>query len=280
VALARLAENPYLTVAGAGAMLLTLKTLLHTLLLPPGGPLLLAAAGAWLIGRARAVAARRCGWVLLAAGLGSLWVLATPAVANVLSKVAVRYPPLDLRVPVQAQAIVILGGGDSRRAAPEYGGAPAAAEGLLERVSYAGFLAQRTGLPVLVSGTEIEAHAMSASLARGFHIETRWVEDHSRDTFQNAAFSARILKPAGVSRIILVTDATHEWRAAHEFMSAGFDVIPAPEGAWQWHGAEVNRYIPNMEALAHSTEALYEIIGDIVRRALIALDLRRQSAPV
>ena len=30
-------------------MLIAIKTLLHTLLLPPGGPLLLATAGAWLI---------------------------------------------------------------------------------------------------------------------------------------------------------------------------------------------------------------------------------------
>jgi uncharacterized SAM-binding protein YcdF (DUF218 family) len=258
-------------------MLVTLKTLLHTLLLPPGGPLLLATAGAWLIGRAATVSARRCGWVLLAAGLGSLWVLATPAVANALSEAAQRYPPLDLSLPVRAQAIVILGGAESRPVAPEYGGAPAVESGLLERVSYGGFLAQRTGLPVLVSGSEIEARAMRASLARDFHVETRWVEDRSRDTFENAAFSARILRPAGVRRIILVTDAMHEWRAAHEFMSAGLEVVPGPEGAWQWHGSGVNRYIPNMGALAKSTEALYELIGDVVRRALISLDLRRQS---
>ena len=258
-------------------MLVSLKTLLHTLLLPPGGPLLLAAGGAWLLARARTVSARRCGWALLAAGLGTLWMLATPAVANVLSEAARRYPPLDLSLPVRAQAIVILGGGESRPVAPEYGGAPAAADGLLERVSYGGFLAQRTGLPVLVSGAEIEAQAMRASLARTFHVEARWVEDRSRDTFQNAAFTARILKPAGISRIILVTDASHEWRAAHEFMSAGFDVIPGPEGAWEWHGSGLNRYIPNMTSLAHSTEALYELGGDLVRRALITLDLRRQS---
>ena len=258
-------------------MFVTLKTLLHTLLLPPGGPLLLAMAGAWLLGRARTTAARRSAAVLLAAGLGSLWLLATPAIADMLNDAAQRCPPLDLSVPVSAQAIVILGGAESRPVALEYGGAPAVAAGLLERVSYGAFLAQRTGLPVLVSGAEIEAHAMSASLAREFHVETRWIEDRSRDTFQNAAFSARILKPAGVTRIILVTDATHEWRAAHEFMSAGFIVTPAPEGAWRWHGTGVNRYVPNMEALAHSTIALYELTGDLVRRALIALDLRRQS---
>jgi len=258
-------------------MLLTLKTLLHTLLLPPAGPLLLAAAGAWLMARAAGAPARRAGWTLLVSGLATLWVLATPAVANWLSEAATRYPALDLQHRPEAQAIVILGGAEARPVAPEYGGAPATGGGLLERVSYGAFLAQRMGLPVLVSGEDDEASAMRTSLAIEFHVPTRWVENHSRDTFQNAQFSARILKASGVQRIVLVTDATHEWRAAHEFMSAGVEVVPAPEGAWQWHGSGVRRYVPNMTALTHATEALYEMIGDLVRRTLAALDLRRQA---
>jgi uncharacterized SAM-binding protein YcdF (DUF218 family) len=262
---------------GGAGMLLSLKMFLHTLLLPPGGPLLLAALGAALLGAGRSLSARRAGWALLIAGLASLWVLATPVVAGVLSEAARRYPPLDLRHASEAQAIVILGGSVARSSAEEYGGEPAAAESLLERVSYGGFLAQRTGLPVLVSGEEIEARAMRATLARLFHVDTRWVENRSRDTFQNAAFSARLLKAAGVSRIILVTDATHEWRAAHEFMSAGLEVFPAPEGAWRAPASGVRRYVPTAGALVHSTEALYEIIGDLVRRTLAGLHLRRQA---
>jgi uncharacterized SAM-binding protein YcdF (DUF218 family) len=257
-------------------MLVTLKTILHTLLLPPGGPLLLAAIGAGLLARSTGRLARRTGWTLLVAGLLTLWGLATPAVANLLNKAAVRYPALDLHHLPDAQAIVILGGSEGRPSAPEYGGAPAAGGSLLERVSYGAFLAQRTGLPVLVSGEEDETSAMRASLAIEFHVPTRWVENHSRDTFENAEFSAPILEAAGVRRILLVTDATHEWRAAHEFMSAGLQVVPAPEGAWQWHGRGVMRYVPTMSSLTHSTEALYEMIGDVVRRLLAGLDLRRQ----
>jgi uncharacterized SAM-binding protein YcdF (DUF218 family) len=259
-------------------MLVSLKILLHTLLLPPGGPLLLAVAGAWLLGRGRSTGARRTGWTLLIAGIASIWLLATPVVANVLGAAARRCPPLDLRRASEAQAIVILGGSRASPSAEEYAGEPAVGGGLLERVSYGAFLAQQTGLPVLVSGEEGEARAMRASLARNFRIDPRWVENRSRDTFQNAAFSARLLRAAGVSRIILVTDATHEWRAMHEFMSTGLDVIPAPEGAWRWHSRGVNRYVPNMDALADSTEALYEMIGDLVRRALAGLGLRRQAA--
>jgi len=259
-------------------MLITLKSLLRTLLLPPGGPLLLAAAGACLVRWRSGAAARRAGWALLVAGLATLWVLATPLVADGLTRVVQRYPALDLSQPLRAQAIVILGGAESRDVAPEYGGQPAAAAGLLERIAYGAFVAQHTGLPVLVSGGDHEALAMRASLARNFHTETRWIEDQSRDTFQNALFSARILKAAGVRRIILVTDGDHEWRAVHEFASAGLSVVPAPTAVWvaPRHPSPL-RYVPNAAALEQSTEAIYELLGDLVRRTLAALDLRRQS---
>jgi uncharacterized SAM-binding protein YcdF (DUF218 family) len=258
-------------------MLIALKSLLHTLLLPPGGLLLLAAAGALLVRRG-GPSARRSGWALLITGLATLWVLATPLVAEGLTRLVQRYPPLDLSQPVHAQAIVILGGAASR-AAPEYGGRPAAAAGLLERITYGAYLAQRTGLPVLVSGDEHEVIAMRDTLARNFHVETRWVEGHSRDTFQNAMFSARILKGAGVSHIVLVTDGDHEWRAAHEFESAGLAVVAAPEGIWapplQAHSPL--RYLPNPSALEDSTAALYELLGNGARVIFAALHLRRQS---
>jgi len=84
-------------------MFIALKTLLRTLLLPPAGPLLLAAAGAFLIGRrGSGVGVRRTGWALLTAGLATLWLLAIPLVAGVLSRAAQRCPPLDLSRPVQA----------------------------------------------------------------------------------------------------------------------------------------------------------------------------------
>jgi uncharacterized SAM-binding protein YcdF (DUF218 family) len=258
-------------------MFITLKSLLHTLLLPPGGPLLVAAAGAWLL-RSRSAGAARAGWLLLGAGLASLWLLATPLVADALARAAEREPALDLTRASQAQAIVILGGGEERIAAPEYGGEPAPGSVLLERVTYAAFLAHHTGLPVLVSGTAEEALAMRASLARDFGIPVRWVEDHSRDTFQNAQFSSRLLKAAGVARILLVTDSAHEWRASHEFASAGLTVVPAPAGVWAPRETGLLRYLPRPTALARSSVALYELLGDVVRRALAALRLRTQEA--
>jgi uncharacterized SAM-binding protein YcdF (DUF218 family) len=257
-------------------MLITLKMILRLLILPPASPLLAAALGAWL-SRRRTPRARRAGWALLGAALVTLWLLSTPVVASVLTRLAQRCPPLDLSHPPNAQAIVILGGDSAREFAPEYGGAMVGSQ-LLERVSYGAFVARRTGLPVLVSGTAEEAQSMRVSLARDFGVRTRWSDAQSRDTFQNAADSSRLLRADGVMHIILVTSADHEWRAMQEFASAGLDVVPAPTDLWAPERAGVQPYLPSAAALRRSSEALYELIGDFAREVFALTRLRRQSS--
>ncbi|HYB63638.1 MAG TPA: YdcF family protein [Steroidobacteraceae bacterium] len=257
-------------------MFVTLKMLLGTLLLPPAGPLLLAGAGLWLLARRRTSdAAGTAALALAVTGLVALWLLSTPAIADVLTRLAERYPPLELTRPVRGQAIVILGGG-TERMAPEYGG-PAAGLELLERVSYGAYVARRTGLPVLVSGSAREALAMRATLARDFGITARWVDAESRDTFDDARFSARLLKADGIEHIVLVTSSSHEWRAAQEFMSAGLAVEPAPVHVWAPHAHEVEDYLPHAAGLLQSREALHELVGNLARPLLAATHLRRHE---
>ncbi|MBV8783376.1 MAG: YdcF family protein [Gammaproteobacteria bacterium] len=251
-----------------------LKAALRTLVLPPAGPLLLAAAGLVLLARSRA---RRLAFALLLAGLGALWLLATPVIAEQLWSLVARQPPLDPQQLGGAQAIVILGGGGARWRAPEYGFAPAAGDRLLERTAYGAYVARRTQLPVMVSGAIEEAAAMRGTLQRDFGIEVRWVDAASRDTFDNAQYSAQRLLPAGVTRIVLVTSASHMHRAAREFRSAGFTVTPAPVGVWAPHSYRLG-LLPTAAALDHSNEALYELLGEWVREALAALHLRRHDA--
>jgi uncharacterized SAM-binding protein YcdF (DUF218 family) len=257
-------------------MFITLKLLLRILLLPPAGPLLLAAAGVWLARRRASDTARRAGIALVVAGLATLWLLSMPVVADALTRLAERYPALDLSQPVRGEAIVILGGG-GERTAPEYGG-PAAGFELLERVGYGAYVARRTGLPVLVSGTAGEALAMRTTLLRDFGITTRWVNGESRDTFDDAQFSARLLKADGIARVVLVTSSSHEWRAAHEFASAGLAVEPAPVHVWAPYPRDFRDYLPRPLGLLRSTEAVSEILGNLVRELLAATHLRRHGA--
>jgi uncharacterized SAM-binding protein YcdF (DUF218 family) len=257
-------------------MFFLLKRLLKTLLLPPAGPLLLASLGVWLaLRRGASPAVRRAGSACILGGIVSLWLLATPVVADVLTRLAERYPALDPGQPLRAQAIVILAGGEGR-IAPEYGG-PAAGFELLERVSYGGYLARRTGLPVLISGSAREALAMRAVLGRDFGIEPRWVVSTSRDTFTDAQLSAQLLRPDGIASVALVTSSNHEWRAAHEFLSSGLQVVPAPVHVWAPYPHQPSDYLPEPLALLRSTEAVNEVIGDLVRRVFAATDLRRHS---
>ncbi len=257
-------------------MFVMLKMLLRTLVLPPAGPLLLAGAGLWLLARRRASeGVRRAALALVVTGLAALWLLSTPVVADLLRRLAEHYPALDLTRPLRAQAIVILGGG-TERAAPEYGG-PAVGLELLERVTYGAYVARRTGLPLLVSGSAREALAMRATLARDFGTGTRWVNGESRDTFDDAQLSSRLLRADGVARIVLVTSASHEWRAAHEFMSAGLAVEPAPVDVWAPHPRTFLDYLPNPVGLLESTEAVYEILGNVMRQLLAVTHLRVHS---
>jgi len=252
-------------------MFILLKSLARNLILPPVGPLILAVVGLLLMSRRR-----RLGVVVVVIGVGSLWLCSTPAVSDVLIHFAERYPPLDPSQPVNAQAIVILGGG-GMRIAPEYGGWALEGEAL-ERVSYAASLVRRTGLPILVSGTPEETRGMSITLGRDLGIGVRWTENRSGDTYENARFSARILRADGIRRIILVTNSPHEWRAAHEFMGAGLDVVPGPVGGDTPHEYNVVSFVPSARGLHRSYDALYELIGEPMRELMSALHLRRQQA--
>jgi uncharacterized SAM-binding protein YcdF (DUF218 family) len=251
-------------------LLLRLKTVVKSLILPPTGPLLAAALGLLLL-RRRPLTAR----ALLIVGLGSLWLLSTPVVGDVLAGLAEHYPPLDWRRAADAQAIVILGGGGRRAFAPEYAG-PAADAVLLERLSYGAFVARKTSLPILVTGFRIEAGAMQATLQRNFAIEPRWVDDQAYDTFQNASNAARLLKADGVHRIVLVTHGTHMWRALHEFTDAGMDVVPAPVGILAARDIGIFRFLPNPDTLSRSSAAINELLGEPLRALFAATHLRRQ----
>ncbi len=252
-------------------LLLHLKTLLRQLVLPPASLLLLAAAGLLLLRRRSTL-----GRALIAIGLASLWLLATPIVASALTRLAQRVPALNPERLGEAQAIVILGGGGQRAWAPEYRG-PSAGPELMQRLAYGAYLSRRTHLPILVSGLGIEAEAMRTTLRDNFDIVPRWVDAQAYDTFQNARNAAAVLGRDDIRRVILVTRATHMLRAMHEFAAAGLDVIAAPVGIRRFETPEPLDFIPNADGLLLSSEACYELLGERTRWLLAVSHLRRQQ---
>lgn len=253
-----------------GNVVFVLKILARELILPPISLLLLILAGAWLIRRQR-----RGGWPLFIVGFGSLWLLCTPVVADRLTQWAEKYPPLDPTRPVDAQAVVVIGGGEHRAYAPEYRG-PMADAVLLERLTLAAYLSRAYALPLAISGEQSEIAAMAQTLSRNLGVTPRWVEGNSRDTFENAQQSAQMLFPAGVRKIILVTSSTHEWRAVQEFAGAGFDVLPAPAGVFSTRERGIFNFLPSAGALQRSHAAVHELIGEPMRRLLSAGGVREK----
>jgi uncharacterized SAM-binding protein YcdF (DUF218 family) len=239
-----------------------LKALVKAVILPPTGPLLLAAAGLWLSAR-RPRAGRIVAWT----GVLSLLALSTPLVAFLLLRL-LDASPLDLHAARNAQAIAILGGGIRRHAA-EYDG-DTVGRLTLERVRYGARVAQLTGLPVLVSGGSVlggepEAVLMQRVLEQEFGVPVRWTEANSRNTHENAVRSAEILAREHITRIVLVTHTFDMLRARAEFTAQGLDVVPAPTGVPSWEPDSPLDLLPSLPSLQSSYFALYEIIANVVR---------------
>jgi uncharacterized SAM-binding protein YcdF (DUF218 family) len=242
-------------------------------LLPPAGLLILAALGAVLL----ALHHRRSGWACLTAGLGLMWLLSVPPVADTLTGLAEVYPALDPARATNAEAIVILGGIGHRNHAPEYGGQPAVELDLLERLNYGAWLSRLTHLPILVTSSRGNARAMAVSLTRDFQQPPRWVDPNSHDTYDNARNTAAMLRADHVNSILLVTSTTHMARAMREFTAAGLEVTAAPVQVLDRHQEPPFRLMPTAEGMQRSNRAIYELVGERVRELLAALHLRRQQ---
>lgn len=204
--------------------------LIKLLLLPPSGPLLVSLLGA-LLWRWR----QRLGSALLIIGVVSSYLLSIPITAGLLSRSLQTTPPLiEYFLPLhKSGAIVVLGGG-VHEDAPEYGDGPTVHDRTLGRLRYAARLARRTGLPILATGGRskkdqpAEAELMKTILEREFGIGPVLAETKSRNTWENAAYSAAMLRRRHIDTILLVTNAAHQPRAVAAFAAHGLKVIPAP----------------------------------------------------
>ncbi len=247
-----------------------LKKLLAYLILPPLMPLLWIAAGLLLLARHR-----RLGLAITWSGLILALLLSTSASVELLTSplegIAVLRPD-DLS---KAQAIVILAAGQ-RPYMPEYGG-PTPNRLSLERLRYGARLARASGLPVLVSGGAPPgyvsyASVMAETLSVDFGVDPRWLEEDSLDTEGNARYTAALLKPLGIRRIVLVTHAAHMRRALAEFQLQGFEVFPAPTAFLSDDSEEVEfrDFLPTESAAYAGWYAVYEWAGLLAQKLRLA----------
>jgi len=203
-------------------------------------------------------------WRPILLAIVMLYALSTQFVADgllYLLEPAARDPTADQ----SGQAIVVLGGGTYFNA-PEYGSDTVKARALA-RLRYAARLQRALGKPVLVSGGSpegsliAEAQVMRQALQQDFQVPVQWVEQASRNTLENARLSYRLLKPAGIERVYLVTHASHMPRARLAFERAGFAVIPAPTGYTTRFEITVLDFVPRADALDDSSTFFHEVFG-------------------
>jgi uncharacterized SAM-binding protein YcdF (DUF218 family) len=211
----------------------------------------------------------RLGHKIVAASVILLYLLSTPAVANLFVEPLERFaPPLVSANDTDAQAIVVLAAGRFADA-PEYGYRDIPDYIALARLRYAAKLHRDTNLPILVSGgggsrgREPFASAMARALRDEFQVPVTWIERRSSNTAENGEFSARILERSGISRVLLVTDAMHMRRSVMAFTHAGLTVVAAPTIflGFDLTDLQLLDFLPGTEGLRRSYYALYQWMG-------------------
>ena len=249
-----------------------IKTLLLAVLLPPAPLLLLAAWGGWRLRRGR-----RFGGLLLGLALVGVWLSATEAGGELLSR-AVGQPVALAPAQVNALrgrtdgAVLVLGGGVRRRA-PEFdAGIPTRITA--ERLAYGVWVARRSGWPLAFSGgigwtaTELrepEAAIVGRVAAQDYGLALRWMEASSRDTRENAAHTLPLLAQAGVKQVVLVTHDAHMRRALRAFETEaaplGLTIVPAPVGLRDDALSSFDDWCPSVEGFARVRYVVYETLA-------------------
>ncbi len=181
---------------------------------------------------------RRLSRWLLWGGIAALLVIGLSPLADVMVRpLEARFARADIdKAGAPVAGIIVLGGAEDGRGGDtvEIAGLNEAAERYTEGVALARRLpAARLvftgGSATLIRSGPVEADtAMRLFLALGVPRERITLETQSRDTHENAVFTARLVAPKPGERWLLVTSAWHMPRAIGCFRKAGFAVEAWP----------------------------------------------------
>src|SRR5271165_610755 len=233
----------------------------YSSLIPPNLFILLAMIGVVLAWRWR-----RAGLALTTAAMLCVYLAAMPLVGSLLLRSADRLVGVipTLSPPGPPGAIIVLSGGYRHSNRP--GGRDTVDSVTFERLAEAVREQRRTGLPILVSGGWLPnaddslAGMMTEALETDFHVPVRWREERSRTTYENALYSAQILRRAGIPSALVVTSPWHMARALWSFYAVGYPVVasPLPERNVLTIGPAM--LFPQVTSLLSSYYALHELI--------------------
>jgi uncharacterized SAM-binding protein YcdF (DUF218 family) len=240
------------------------------LFLPPGINFLLLLLALLLLKRFR-----RSAISLLIFASASLFLLSLPSVSDSLQRgletsTALTVAEIKAIASEDKPRVIVVLSGGRLSTAPEYGQIDTVNSQTLQRLQYASWLQKRTNLPILLSGGSVfneataEAVLMNQVMLDSFSTASKWIESKSKNTAENAQFSAQLLRQNNIEEILLVTHAWHMPRAKRAFEQQGVSVIEAAM-AFQSPTNPAKRwlhYLPDEQALARSCRVIQEIVGD------------------
>ncbi|MBX3598472.1 MAG: YdcF family protein [Rhizobiaceae bacterium] len=217
---------------------------------------------------------RRTGTVFLALSIGvlvlSTW---TNLGAVLLQPLEDRYPRPP--APTQVAGIIVLGGGFEGAINLARGGYDLNAGG--DRMVEAAILARRyPNARIVVSGgtgallLDGEGDADTAPRlleALGVGRERLILENKSRDTYENAQFTRKLVQPVEGETWLLLTSAFHMPRSMELFRKAGFQVTPWPVDYRTTGRERIGAATDNpVDTLRTTTLAIREWIGLVAYR--------------
>jgi uncharacterized SAM-binding protein YcdF (DUF218 family) len=205
-------------------------------------------------------------WIVSASVAIFIYTLSIPVTGNGFID-AVEYPSYDRSQFSRADCIVVPGGGVVE-GVNDLSGVSIPSHEAAVRVLDAARLYRIYGKPIIVSGGSVagssaEAYILARFLADlGVPKRSILIEDRSRDTEENAEYTARICAKNSFHSIILVTSSYHARRAERLFISRNLTVSVFPSGRY----AENARlswidFLPSASALRLTAISLKERMG-------------------
>jgi len=223
----------------------------------------------WLLrSRPGPLARRPCIWLVVSWGL--LWAMSLPVTAYFASGLLEWSYQRQGPVPEDVELIVVLGGGAISGPRPIR---PRLTSATLQRCLHGLRIAQsRPRARILLCGGRPQSDPQAPcesdvmrDVLTDFGLDPQRIlcDRQSRSTFENAVQARRIIRREGVSRVVLVTDGRHMYRAIRCFRLQGVPVSPS---GCRWSAVSLRRnwyshVLPQSTALGQTQEALYEWLG-------------------
>jgi uncharacterized SAM-binding protein YcdF (DUF218 family) len=221
-----------------------------------------------VLGALAALVWPRIGITIALASSLCLFAVATPALSSYLTR------QLESEIPTStdlsgAQAIVVLGADVQSTT----GNVPDRLGPLsLERLVFAADAYDRLHLPVVLSGGQFGAmqpalaELMKVALERYFKVPVTWTENKSHTTYENAFYTARLLRDQHIHTIVVVTQARDLPRAIWSFERVGLRALPWIVPHTPLDADRVEDFLPDSKSFQASFFAVHELLGIVYYR--------------